>query len=218
MVDIHLFLKNYLQLLVICFFNVVGTVTYIYRQLPSSFEVLHNWLRLGLFGEVFEQLGGDAFVDLFSIEVVFVLEKVPILVKEETTVFTLFDQILSIIFINRYSFILQISDQFFGMASILRKKEELDNVFKLRADIEWFLRELLANFGQNTVFICSKLEEKLQSSNFELFIGNMLLFVANLMQHLVVDLFQLFEHFVEGGPLLRIIGQHIVCEKLPIGV
>lgn len=78
------------------------------------------------------------------------------------------------------------------------------------------LSEKVTDFNKKIVFISEKHEQKLKSTDFCVLVDCVYLLVFDFFHHLVIDFLELIKNLVESRPFLMIIGEHIVCEKLPI--
>jgi hypothetical protein len=104
---LDLILEDISELLIVCFFDVVGPFVDIRNQFPSGLEIFNNWLRFRLLCEIIQQLGYEPLADLICIKIVLVLEEIAVLIKEDVAVMTvLFDEVLPVVLVDAHSFVL----------------------------------------------------------------------------------------------------------------
>lgn len=146
-------------------------------------------------------------------------EDVAILIEDDIAVLVvLVDEVLPIVLVDRHSLVLQVADELLDVADVVAQAEELNHVLVLSSDVDDLLREVFTDLGEDVVFFSSELKEELQPADLCVLVDLMLLFVADFLQHLIVDLLQFLEHLVEGGPLFGVISKHIIGEVLPVGM
>jgi len=66
--------------------------------------------------------------------------------------------------------------------------EEFYDVFVLPSDVYDLLGKVLTDLGQDAEFFSGELKKELQPSYFGIFVDFVLLFVADFLKHLIIDL------------------------------
>lgn len=147
------------------------------------------------------------------------LKDVAVLIKYDIAILVvLINKVLAIVLVNRYSLVLQVSNELLDVADVVTEAEQLDDVFVLASDVDHFLGEVFADPGEDVELFSRELKEELQSTYFSVLVDLVLLLIADFLQHLIIHFLQLLQHLMEGRALLWVIGKHVIGEVLPVGM